>query len=196
MKSSLLALSAAVLLCGCSTVPMPANVSTGARPGVNGTYVNAVDFSYAPAAPVDFPRLKLCVAENVSNSAITLTDSAGSHFTPSGWWHQDGNTTTVQGGQAIQYVDDAQQVMLARGNLDAGSTAMGLTREFARYQLRASIKPGQIGLVFTDIEQAQQATGSVSNSGFTPVGTWSGAGPMQIYTALQSVADRIKNCAD
>lgn len=181
-------------LAGCATVPMPSNVTT--TPGnASGDYINSIDFSYQSSTPASFNKLKLCVAESVSNRAVQLTDSSGSFVGPaSGHYYDVQHSQTVQGGGIFKYADASLATLIANGTVDGGSVALGLTRDIIKYDLKASAHGQQVGLVFTNITRAQQATGSVANNGFGPVGTWSGAHPKQAYAALQGVANGIKAC--
>lgn len=181
-------------LTGCATIPMPSNVTT--MPGnASGDYISSIDFSYQSSLPASFNKLKLCVAENVSNRAVQLTDSAGSFVGPAtGHYYNVQHSQTVQGGDIFKYADASLSTLIANGTADGGPVALGLTRDIIKYDLKASTHGSQVGLVFTNITRAQQSTGSVANDGFSPVGTWSGAHPKQVYTALESIANGIKGC--
>lgn len=189
-----LAIALVAGLTGCATVQMPSNVTTS--PGnASGDYINSVDFSYQSSTPVTFNKLKLCVAENVSNRAVQLTDSAGSFVgSASGHYYDVQHSQTVQGGGIFKYADASLSTLIANGTVDGGPVALGLTRDIIKYDLKASAHTSQVGLVFTNITRAQQATGSVANNGFSPVGTWSGAHPKQAYAALEGIANGIKAC--
>ncbi len=181
-------------LAGCATVPMPSNVTT--MPGnASGSYINSMDFSYQSNAPVGFNKLKLCVAENVSNRAIQLTDSSGSFFGPAtGHYYNNQHSQTVQGGDIFKYADASLSTLIANGTVDGGSVALGLTRDIIKYDLKASTHGSLVGLTFTNITRAQQSSGSAANDGFSPVGVWSGAHPTQAYAALEGIANGIKAC--
>lgn len=75
-----------------------------------------------------------------------------------------------------------------------GMVALGLTRNIARYELQAAIEPNRVKLLFVNIAQAQENTGSSANSGFYPVATVVGAHSQQVYDALQATANKIKAC--
>lgn len=187
-------ISSIAALAGCATVPMPSNVTT--MPGnASGSYINSIDFSYQSNAPEGFNKLKLCVAENVSNRAIQLTDSSGSFFGPAtGHYYNDQHSQTVQGGDIFKYADASLSTLIANGTVDGGSVALGLTRDIIKYDLKASTHGSLVGLTFTNITRAQQSSGSAANDGFSPVGTWSGARPKQTYAALESIVNGIKSC--
>lgn len=181
-------------LAGCATVPMPSNVTTKPR-STGGDYINSIDFSYQSDAPASFNKLKLCVAENVSNGAVQLTDSSGSFVGPAtGHYYRVQNSQTVQGNGIFKYTDESLATLIANGTVDGGPVALGLTRNIIKYDLKASAKSSQVGLVFTNITGAQESTGSLANDGFNPVGTWPGAHPDQTYEALEGIANGIKAC--
>lgn len=181
-------------LAGCATVPMPSNVTT--TPGnASGDYINSVDFSYQSSVPAAFNKLKLCVAENVSNRAVQLADSSGSFVGPAtGHYYDNQHSQTVQGGDIFKYADASLSTLIANGTVDGGSVALGLTRDIIKYDLKASAHGLLVGLMFTNITRAQQSSGSAANDGFSPVGTWSGARPKQAYAALEGIANGIKAC--
>lgn len=178
-------------LAGCAAVPMPSNVST--RPGnESGDYINTVDFSYHPATmAVNFNKLKLCIAENVSNGAVQLRDASSSFVGPAtGRYYNLQNNQTIQGGEVFKYSDSTLSTLIATGTVNSP----GMVEDIIKYDLKASASQTKVSLVFSNITRAQKSTGSLANDGFGPIGTWSGARPMQSYTALQGVANGIKQC--
>jgi hypothetical protein len=169
---------------------LPANVTTAGR------YLDTVDLSYATPSTVPFSKLKLCVAEAVSNDAVTLRDSAGSFVgAATGRYYETNNQHEVSGGNVFKYLDDDLGVLIAGGVADGGSDALHLIKHVVKFELRAGVKPDGISLVFSHISSAQQDTGSMANVGFTPVGTWWGAGTAKAITGIEAVGARIKTCA-
>ena len=190
LKKSVLVLLVGSLV-GCGTVPMPSNVST--RPGnESGDYINAVDFSYQSAATkVNFNKLKLCVAENVSNNSVQLRDASRSFVGPAtGHYYNLQNSQTVQGGEIFKYSDPTLSTLIAIGTVDSP----GMVEDIIKYELKVSVNQSRVHLIFSNITRAQKSTGLLANDGFGPVGTWPGARTMQSYTALQGVANGIKLC--
>lgn len=195
MLMSLLRMAALVTalgLAGCAAVQVPPNMHVDARSDGAGV-VRSVDFSYSTTGAPDYGRLKLCVAENVSNDAVTLRGDAQTLATPWGVL-QGANTDTVAAGGVFKFSDDAHQVLIALGTTDGGSDATGIVRYAVKYQLRSDVSGQHVGMVFSHISQAQRDTGSWSNMGFSPVGTWAGGRAMAVYGALQQVADAIQGC--
>ena len=178
----------------CAKWEIPSNV-TVREEGKRASYMEAVDFSYQSEQPVAFARLKMCVAENVSNAAVSLQDASGSFVgSATGNYYRGSNTQTVQGGGIFKYVDDAASALIATGTADGGSTALGFTRDIVKFDLKAMADGGSVTLKFGNITRAQQNTGSAANDGFNPVGMWRGAGAERIYRSLESVAVRVKAC--
>lgn len=183
-----------LFISGCANWKPPENVIL-VNPGKSVSYMDEVNFSYHKTEPVSFSELKLCVAESISNDAVTLKDSSNSFVGPfTGTYYQHTNSQTVQGGNVFKYIDDRASALIATGTTDGGQTALGLTRDIVKFDLKASSRDTDVKLKFSNITRAQQDTGNASNTGFQPVGTWSGAGAKRIYTSLQAVAEKIKTC--
>jgi hypothetical protein len=178
----------------CAKWEVPSSVAVRAE-GKHASYMESVDFSYQPSVPVTFSQLKMCIAENVSNNAVTLSDSAGSFVGPStGHYYQNSHNQTVQGGGIFKYLDDSSSTLIATGTTDGGPTALGLTRDIVKFELKAATVDADVTLKFGNITRAQQSTGSAANDGFGPVGMWRGAGAQRIYASLETVAGKIKHC--
>lgn len=192
-------LAATLLLGACATpVALPPHVST--RSTEAGAYLDRVDLSYASPSPPDFARLKLCVAETISNDSVGLKDAVGSFVGVTGTYYQAQNQQTAGGGSVFKYIDDASRTAIVSGTVKAQSSIL-FTSEFVRYELKAStadsaqgLQGGQVGLVFYAITRAQQSTGVLANDGFVPVGTIPGARPLEVVATLEAVAGRLRSC--
>lgn len=192
-------LAATLLLGACATpVALPPHVST--RSTEAGAYLDRVDLSYASPSPPDFARLKLCVAETISNDSVGLKDAVGSFVGVTGTYYQAQNQQTAGGGSVFKYIDDASRTAIVSGTVKAQSSIL-FTSEFVRYELKASTANGaqgapgpQVGLVFYAITRAQQSTGVLANDGFVPVGTIPGARPLEVVATLEAVAGRLRSC--
>lgn len=159
------------------------------------SYLDAIDFSYQAEHAPQFTAMKLCIAENISNNPVTLTDSAGSFVGPAtGTYYSNDKSQTIAGGSIFKYVDDASSTMIATGTVDGGPAAWGLTRDILKFDLKVATSNASVTLRFSNIVRAQQSTGSGVNVGFQPVGTWKGAKPLQVYSVLESIAAKIKTC--
>lgn len=188
----LAAYAAAILLSGCATVSMPPNVQVATR-GDGAGPIRSIDFSFSGSHDMDFKRLKLCVAENVQYGSVTLKGGDQILATPWGIL-QHADSDTIPAGSVMRYADDDAQVLIAKGETEAGGDALKLVSYSAVYQLRASTNGHHVGLVFSQLKRAQKDSGSMANSGYMDVGTWPGGGAMDVYKAVQGVADEIRNC--
>ncbi|MGB3393231.1 MAG: hypothetical protein WA956_05675 [Stenotrophomonas sp.] len=185
-----IALVAALLAC-CSTaaaknVVLPDNVTL--RPGnMSGSYIDTVR---AGAGAASFSKLKLCLAQNVSNPSLMITGGTNAPFSFNP--HGKTQTTAVQGGDIFKYQDEGERTAIVMGSV-AGANVV-LSRRIIRFELTATANDDGTALTFTNIEHATENTGSVENSGFTPVGAWKGAKPLSVIEALDGLAARIASC--
>lgn len=186
-----IALPGLAVLAACSPVPLPSNVTTTTIG--SASYIGSVDFSYQSANAESFSQLKLCVAENINNNAVSLQDSAGSIAVP-GNYYQTHHSQVFQGSGIFKYTDEPTSTLVALGTVDGGPVALGLTRDFVRFDLKANVSGNAITLRFLNISRAQQNTGSSTNDGFGRVGVWPGSRSDEVYAALEGVANGIKTC--
>lgn len=178
----------------CAKPVLPDNVTTRDA-NKRQSYLEAIDFSYQADREIAFAAAKLCVAETINNSAVTLSDSAGSFVgAATGTYYSNDKSRTVAGGSVFKYVDDTVTTLIANGTADGGPAAWGLTRDILKFDLKVATSGTGITLKFSNIVRAQQNTGSGVNIGFTPIGTWKGAKPLQVYNALEGIATKLKAC--
>jgi hypothetical protein len=193
VKTNMLAATSLLaIISGCAEAPLPNNAITATHG--SGNYLESVDFSYQSGRPIPFSQVKLCVAKTISDDAVSLGDTAGSFASNGGQYYQNNRTQVIQGGGVFKYVDDANSTLIAKGTVSGGAVAFGLTTEFVKFELEAAVRGNAVTLSFSKISRAQQNTGTLGNDGFSPVGTWSGAGSKQVYDAVEGVADKIKGC--
>ncbi len=97
---------------------LPPNVTT--RPYKGNQAIDAIDYSFSSPTAVEFSKIKMCIATNLTNSEVQLRDNAGSFVGRSGTYYRSGNSSTVQGGaysstlttdrriwsQAARYLDE------------------------------------------------------------------------------------------
>lgn len=184
-------LALAAGLVGCGTVNLPSNVTTVQGGSSSGRYIDQVDYSYSET--VGFSALKLCVAENVSNDGVTMTDQSQSWTGPwSGITYARGNTSTTSGGDTFKYIDDSTQTVIAVGTVP--ELGQGLIQRVVKFDLKAAAKNNKVTLVFSKITHAQKDTGYATNTGFSQIGDWHGAGALDALAALEGTANRIKAC--
>jgi hypothetical protein len=188
------ALIAVVVGCAAPPVQLPSNVAV--TRGAHGeAYIDKVDFSYRSQNQRDFAKLKLCVAENVSNNAVGLRDSAGSFVgAASRTYYQTNNTQSVGGSGVFKYVDDSQSTLIANGTTVSGDNSAILSKDFVRFELKAGVSGNDVALMFYAITRAQQNTGSLANDGFGPVVVAWGARAPDVYASIEAVASKVKAC--
>lgn len=153
--------------------------------------IEKVDQSFQTATPASFPKLKLCVAENVTNRAVTLNDSAGSFVGATGRYYQFNNSQSVGGGSVFKYADDSLATLIATGTTSFNAALIGYV---IRFDLKAAVDGNKVALVFSDISRAQQSTGFLRNDGFSPVAAVPGVRAPDVVAALEAVAAKIKSC--
>ena len=131
--------------------------------------------------------LEFCIAKSVSNNSITFADSADSFFGAyTGTYYQDTDSQTAGGGSIIQHSSDQGVVALGVTSYEASA----LVKRFVRFKLTAT--PGNYE--FTDLEQVQANSGVVPNTGFTPIGAFSGASPDLAIESLRQISENINAC--
>lgn len=192
----LAAVALGMLGAGCATqVALPSHVAVTPVDSSNASYVDRVDLSYVAAAPRPFSKVKLCLAENVSNNAVTIRDSAGSWVGPATkTYYQTNNVQSVAGGSTFKYVDEASSTAVVTGTTVSGEGQGLLSKDFVRYDLKAATAGNKVALVFSNISRAQQDTGISKNDGFAPVGAWPGARAPDVVAALEKVGARVRAC--
>lgn len=164
---------------------IPANVTVAP----NKT-VDKIDWSFPVARPVEFSRIKRCIATNLKNDELQLRDSAGSWVGPAtGNYYQRDNRATVQGGGIFKVVDEQGQYLVAQGQTDRTT---GLSGWIIRFDLEAAAEQGRVVLVMRNVKLAASNTGSIGNDGFQPLGTWYRF--KSNYAALEAVASAVRSC--
>ncbi len=169
-------------------VQLPPNVTL--KPGnKSGDYIDTVSQEVRGAA---FAKLKLCVAENVSNSPTSIRGGTDVPFQFRS--NHEATTTVVGGGETFKYQDEGLGTLIAIGTADGGPSALGLSRQVIRFEVKAVAGADRTVLRFANITRATADTGAATNSGFTPVGAWKGAKPLAVVEALQALGSRLDSC--
>ena len=180
--------------CATTTVQLPSNASliSGA---FNASYIDKIDFSYEAQKSIEFSKLKLCIAENISNDDVTLTDSAGSFVgSYTGKYYRMENNKTVSGKDIFKYIDDGSSTVLVNGRTIANGEKLLTATDIVKFELKSMLSGNKVTLLFSKITRAQQDTGSLQNNGFSPVGVWVGSRAQGTYDALDQVSKKIKTC--
>jgi hypothetical protein len=186
MLIGLLALASSGLSAA-KNVPLPDNVTLRPSGSRTGDYIDTMTVK---AGAASFSKLKLCLAQNVSNPTLMITGGTDAPFTfvPS----NKTQTSAVQGGEIFKYQDEAERTAIVMGSVPGAPVV--LSRRIIRYEMTATASDEGTTLKFTNIEHVTENTGAVSNSGFTPVGAWKGAKPLSVIEALDGVARRVSGC--
>lgn len=79
-------------------VELPPNVTTKSYGGGNNQAIDAIDYSFPIEKPIEFSRIKMCIASNLTNNEVQLSDNSGSFVGYSGTYYRAENKQTVQGG--------------------------------------------------------------------------------------------------
>ena len=173
---------------------LPSNVTTKLYGNTKNRVIDKIDYSFSTAKPVDFARIKLCIAESVTNDEVRLADQAGSFVGSSGTYYRTHNNSTVQGGDIFKYVDEASKSLIARGSIRRRGGLGGLLGLAIRYDLEISASDAGVTMRMLHLEQAMENTGSARNDGFMPIGVWAGSMYKKNIVALDQQAVLIRSC--
>ena len=187
------------ILAGCSSTPiqLPSNVKTIPSGMGQSTYIDKVDHSFIPSKAVTFSNLKICAASTFVNDGITLKDNSGSFVGAyTGRYYQQNNKQQINGGDVFKLIDEQSNTLIATGNKKTRPQQGGLIVDFIKYDAKVALSNNHVQLQFQNIQAAQQGTGSSSNDGFRPVGTWAGARAPAAIETINNLAVVFKNCVN
>jgi hypothetical protein len=137
-------------------------------------------------------ELGVCVAKNVDNKSIALSDGSKSFTGPvTGNYYAVQSVRQVGGGQNILFVSEDRNTFVAQG---VSEYSRGLISRSVRFTLTAKRNDKVVNLVFEPIEQAQLNTGAIANTGYNKVGAWDAAGPYEAIESLNNVVKALENC--
>lgn len=197
MHAKILLISSLLIgISGCaSQVSLPNNASITTTDSLGSAYIDKIDFSYISRGTHKFSKAKLCVAKNLTNNTVMLQDSSGSFVGAyTGRYYETNKTQSVTGGDIFKYSDDETSTLLAVGTTSFVGDALGIIKEFVKFEVELAIKDKNVTLIFSNITRAQQDTGTLGNNGFNPVGVWYGAKAPDVYASIELVANNIKTC--
>lgn len=173
----------AASLTGCAQTPVDLGQNVALKPWGSAQAVDAARFP-AQASSGD---LEFCVARSLVNDSVTLSDSSDSFFgVYSGAYYHDTDSEASAGGEVMQHASD--KGVIAAGIISYQPSS--LVKRFVRFKLIAT--PSEYE--FTNLEQAQANSGAAPNTGFNPVGAFSGAHPELVLNSLEEVARQIDRC--
>ncbi|MGP9834207.1 hypothetical protein ACTZWX_17220 [Marinobacter sp. NSM] len=183
MKMKQLWFLVALVLAGCAQTPVSLGQNVTLKPWQSSKAIESVRFG-ADSSGGD---LEFCVAKSVVNPSVSFADSADSFFGAyTGTYYHDTDTKTVSGGSVIQHSSE-------RGVIAVGVTSYevsALVKRYVRFQLSATDSEYE----FSNLEQVQAYSGAAPNTGFHPVGAFSGANPELALKALQRISANIDRC--
>lgn len=175
-------------------VELPSNVTTKAYGGTRNMVIDTIDYSFAPEKPAEFSRIKMCIASNVTNNEVQLSDNAGSFVGYSGTYYRTHNSQTIQGGGIFKYIDDTSNSLVAHGSISRQGGIGGIIGRAIRFDLQITSEGNSIQMRMRNIEAALKSTGSSTNDGFGPIGVWTGSMYKKDIQALAGFADQLKSC--
>lgn len=186
-----------LFLVGCSAAPiaLPSNVATVSSGMGKSTYIDKVDHSFIPSKIINFSNLKVCAASTFTNDGVILKDNAGSFVGAyTGRYYQQNNNQQISGGNVFKLIDEQSNTLVVTGSKKTRPQQGGLVVDYIKYDAKISLSNNSIQLQFQNIQAAQQSTGTLSNDGFRPVGTWAGARAPAAIETINSLAVSFKNC--
>lgn len=136
-------------------------------------------------------RARICVSQLVTYGDVVIRDSARvSHVSPVPG-SVAGDTTAVAGGDVIRTVDLDTGLLVAQSRVPVTSMLM-------KYSVESTItfeaREGRFKITQTGIRAAQEYTGYAANTGYQPVGLWTGSPWKKVEAALQKLASKIGDC--
>jgi len=180
----------AVLGCaGQARMPALSAYEADFAPHGSAEAVTAVQFNRAGHCG-DIPA---CVAETVSNQGETLADSSGSFVGAyTGNYYSIQRSSQAAGGSVLEHVTADGKSVVASGSTRYSASA--LVSRSVRFRL--SVKQGESVRTYrySNLAQAQLDTGAAANSGYNPIGAWSGANPDLALDSLSKLTDEIERC--
>lgn len=200
MKKILAVALGAVLLSGCSMMDKSRDPKLNSMQGVsldnNGTYEFLKSYQKSLSGKLNKEKIKVCIVRSISNDDVVLDGSSSvtnSAFTSSIYVK---NQVVASGGSVVNEAASSANSAVANGTTSYYFDVMGMPIErVVKFTLDIDGSGGGVKYTFTNIKQAQKDTGTLTNSGFSPIGSWAGAGPYQAAQALEKIAIEVNNCA-
>lgn len=188
-----------MLLCvgatGCATQSASLDLSrfgnVEKEPWESREAIKSVEFTLASSVDVEQDRLAMCVAENVTNRSVTLSDNAGSHFgAVTGTYYNQSNQQSVAGGQTI--IREGEGKIVAEGLIEYSASTF--VNNALRFTLIINTGDSNNSYRFANLQRAQLGTGTLANTGFGKIGAWPAAKPEKAIQSLESLAVQINSC--
>ncbi|WP_279084998.1 hypothetical protein [Gilliamella apis] len=180
-----------MLLTGCASHKMQSIYQTpGVEIAQNPVGVDIIN-KYSTSRPITVlhSSLSVCIAQELDNSPVVLNSD---NYLGSAWWPYYNMPTqqaiTINGGDTIKLVEGNNIVA------NALTDYQSQTKYFISYTLTTTRKAKNIHYLFSNIKQAQQYTGSITNDGFQNVKTLERSHPDLVIDALNKEVDKIQAC--
>lgn len=149
---------------------------------------NIKSFTVRHAEPAALGKLPLCIASQVRNDAVVLTNDNVTVGQYTGNLYTSTNSVAVGGGSVIQFVSPDGTEVVARG--ESKHIAAAIVERSVRFTLTAKDDGAERVYRFTGIEQA----GTNNGYGYHPVHVMTGGGSGHVLGALKSLAADIDSC--
>lgn len=189
-------LTAFVLASGCAVHPdpnLPKNAVIEPTPG-HYDHVKELKYSFK-TTPNTQKKLKECVAINVENPQVNLSDDSRSFVGAySGTYYQAGNRSTIAGGQVLRFA--SKDKVVADGRVNSYHTAnFGVRINYTnQFKLIIDASKPTTTVLFTDLKRAQLSTGGFSNDGFGYIYTLDALYPSKSTQAIEGIYKKLKAC--
>lgn len=175
-----------LVLAGCSSPQLPDNVKTDRQ------YLTSV--TYTQPYGVDFDKVKRCIALTISNENVRLSDNSGSFVGPySKRLYNIEHSRTDYAPNTLVHLDEFHRHIVVNGS---AGYINGLVNYIIRFRLQVQTRPltNETNMLFDNIIRAPMQTGFSANTGFKPVGTWYGAGTLDVTQAIEIVKNNLTAC--
>jgi len=190
-----LAVLAAMVISGCATTPienLPDNVKLSAPGRMGQQTVEVITFEREGPAK---QNLATCAAMNIENNSVTLSNDTSFVGAFTGNYYHGRSEKVVGGGSTLQAQDGETGVVVASGAEEYSKSGLIPIASVVRFKALLAPLEDRTVVQFKNIEVAQKSTGSIPNSGFSPLGSWTGSYTMDAYGAMERVAESILDCA-
>lgn len=191
MRNTIFITMLAGLIAGCTTERMQLLNQYQAEyaPWASGESITSVTFTRTGGSG----SLPQCIAEIVSNQGETISDSSGSFFGAyTGNYYSRNNSQQVTGGNVLEHTSTDGKTVVSSGSTRYQASA--LVARSVRFKLTAKKTDNGVDYRFSSLQQAQLNSGAAANTGYNPIGSWSGANPDLAMKSLSDLTDQINEC--
>ena len=182
MRSGFFVFASLLLLAGCTS---NVDLTQYGDVQMQNDSIHSVALSFPGEGDPD--KMLMCIAKNVSNDAVVMTNSGGFVGQATGRYHSATANYAVGGGSVLQYVSADGSHIVANGEK---GFARGIAQASLRFMLDIKQKGGARTYEFTKIEQA----GTYNGYGYGPVGIMPGQGGGQVLDTLKALAGQLELC--